>query len=242
MATYTGIGAAFGSFFGSNDLQDAYEQAIREYERYRQTADESLQGFRTKGNQTYKRFETALTSPEMSPDLQAMRQMFVRQMQSGLSPYAQTLLGDANRLLENRAISTGNLRSGAVTLQRAQLGERVVNDEFARATAVFDMLRKGDLAGGAILGNIALGYAREENDTLRTLGTAVAGLAGANIGKGVAEYNQAVALGSAVGGLFDKGEEYMKDYFSAGTAQTSAGPDNSGGSWTRNALNSWTGT
>ncbi len=234
MATYTGIGAAFGSFFGSSDLEDAYAQAIRELEKFRTTADESLQGFRTKGQGLYDKAISNLANPEMAPDLKALRSMLMTNISSGLSPLAKLYMEDANRYLEGRAISTGNLRSGAVGIQRGELGRRVVADEFGRALTTLNTLRQGDIASTQMYLGGALGYAQNENVALNTLGNAVQNLSGAQIGKGVVDYNKAVALGTAVGGLFDKGEEYAMTYFSGGTNTGSQGPDNSGGNWIKN--------
>jgi hypothetical protein len=173
----------------------------------------------------------------MAPDLKAMRAMLMTNIQSGLSPLAQLYMEDANRMIEGRAISSGNLRSGAIGLQRAELGRRVVADEFGRALTTLTNLRAGDIQSTNMYLSGALGFAQNENVTLNTLGNAVQSLAGAQIGKGMVEYNKDVALGSAIGGLFDKGEEYAMMYFTGGASKMmgadSGGPDNSGDQWVR---------
>ena len=205
MASFTGIGSAFGSFFGSSDLEDAYKQAIEEYRLFKAQADKTLEGFRTKGQTTYEKFLTSLTAPEMAPDIAQLRSMLTSTIAGGLSPLAQLYMEDANRYLENRAISTGNLRSGAVALQRGELGRRVVADEFTRALNTLQTLRQGDVAGATLYGQAALGYGQAENIALGTVGTAVAGLTGAQVGRGLAQYAGDVALGQGIGGVFDMG-------------------------------------
>ncbi len=225
MATYTGIGAAFGSFFGSNDLDDAYGKALMELAKFREQATQSVEGFRSKGQSLYDKAISSLTDPTstMSPDLQAMRSMLITNMSSGLSPLAKTYMEDANRFLEGRAISTGNLRSGAIGLQRAQLGQRVVNDEFTRALGVLDTLRKGDQMTTDSLLRGSLGYAQNENVALNSLGNAANSIAGAEVGRGMVDYNKSVALGTAIGGLTDKAEEYLKMYFTGGASSLMGG-------------------
>ncbi|HEV8328449.1 MAG TPA: hypothetical protein VGQ08_13290 [Nitrospiraceae bacterium] len=208
MATYTGIGAAFGSWFGSGDLEDRYNQAIEELKKFNETATTSMKGFRTKGQTAFDRGIAELTSPTMAPDIAAMRKMLMTNISSGLSPYAQLALEDANRQLEQRAISTGNLRSGAVGLQRAELGRRVVADEFGRALQTVDTFQKRDLAASQMFLNTSVEYGKAENWALTTMGQTTNSIAGALVGIGSVEQQAAVAAGMAFGGLADKAEQY----------------------------------
>ena len=228
MATYTGIGAAFGSYFGGSDLEDRYNEAIEELRQFKAVADVSLQGFRTKGQTTFDRGISELTSPTMAPDVAALRSMLVTQIGSGLSPFAQIQMEDANRFLENRAISTGNLRSGAIGLQRAELGRRVVADEFGRALQTLDSLQKRDLAASGMFLNTSLNFGQQENQALSTYGSAVTNIAGATIGLGAVQQQRAAALGTAIGGVFDKGEEYAKMYFTGGASSLMGGGSGGG--------------
>jgi len=216
MATYTGIGAAFGSWFGSDDLEDRFNQAMAELQKFKETAEVSLQGFRTKGQTAFDRGISELTSPTMAPDVAALRKMLVTQISSGLSPFAQLQMEDANRFLENRAISTGNLRSGGIGLQRAELGRRVVADEFSRASTILDQLSRRDLAASTIFLQTSLGFGQQENAALQTVGQVTTNKAGAYIGLGSVEQQAAVAAGMFFGGLADKAEEYWGGQGSTG--------------------------
>jgi hypothetical protein len=131
-------------------LEDRFNEAIVELKKFQKTATTSMQGFRAKGQTAFDRGMAELTSPTMAPDVAALRTMLVTQISSGLSPFAQLQMEDANRFLENRAISTGNLRSGAIGLQRAELGRRVVADEFGRALQTLDLLQRRDLTAAGI--------------------------------------------------------------------------------------------
>jgi hypothetical protein len=218
MATFTGIGAAFGSFFGGGDLEDRMKEAIEELKKFQEKADVSLAGFRKKGTTAFDHGMSELENPTMAPDVAALRKMLVTQIGTGLSPFAQLQLEDTNRALENRAISTGNLRSGAIGLQRAELGRRVVADEFGRALQTLDAIQTRDLNASNMFLNTALGFGSHENNALATLGGATTNTAQAIIGLGAVQQQRAAALGAAVGGLFDKGEEYAKMYFTGGAS------------------------
>jgi hypothetical protein len=216
MASFTGIGSAFGSFFGASDLEDRFNEAIAELQKFQQTANVSLKGFREKGQTAFDRGISELTSPTMAPDVAALRKMLVTQIGTGLSPFAQLQMEEANRFLEGRAISTGNLRSGAVGLQRAELGRRVVADEFGRAMQTLESLQKRDLAASGLFLNTALGFGQAENLALHTVGSAVSNVAGAIIGKGAVQQQQAAALGGAIGGLTDLGVQSGATYYTGG--------------------------
>lgn len=217
-ASFSGIGSAFGGFFGASDLEDQFDKAIAELQKFRETADVSLQGFRTKGQTAFDRGMSELTSPTMAPDVAALRQMLVTNISSGLSPFAQLQMQDANRFLENRAITTGNLRSGAVGLQRAELGRRVVADEFGRALQTLDSMQRRDLTASSMFLNTALGFGEQENKSLFTLGEATSAVAGAVIGKGVVQQQASAMLGAGIGGIADMGTSAAGKYFTGGTS------------------------
>lgn len=223
MATYTGIGAAFGSFFGGSDLEEGFNRAIDELKKFQDVANKSLGGFRAKGQTAFDRGLSELSAPTLAPDVAALRQMLVTQVSSGLSPFAQLQFEDLNRELENRSSATGNLRSGAVGLQRAELGRRIVADEFGRGLQVLDTLQRRDVAASQMLLNTSLGFGEMENVALRTSGMATEHIAGAMIGRGAVQQQRAVALGEAIGGLADKGEEYAKMYFTGGASSIMGG-------------------
>lgn len=205
MGMFSGIGAAFGGFFGSGDLEDRFDEAIAELRKFQETANVSLAGFRGKGTTAFDRGMSELTSPTMAPDVAALRQMLVTQISSGLSPFAQLQMQEANKFLENRAITTGNLRSGAVGLQRAELGRRVVADEFGRALQTMESIQKRDLTASNMFLNTALGFGQLENQALSTVGGAVGSVASGLVGKGAVQQQKAAMLGSAIGGLTDFG-------------------------------------
>jgi uncharacterized protein YejL (UPF0352 family) len=202
---FSGIGAAIGGFIGAGDLEDRFNEAIAELQKFKATTDVSLKGFREKGQTAFDRGISELTSPTMAPDVAALRQMLVTQISSGLSPFAQLQMEDANRFLENRAISTGNLRSGAIGLQRAELGRRVVADEFGRALQTMESLGKRDLTASGMFLNTSLGFGQNENAALQTMGNAVSSLTGAIVGKGAAQQQASAMLGAGIGGMFDVG-------------------------------------
>lgn len=196
----TGIGAAFGSFFGMSDLEDRFNQALAELQSFKAQADVSLGGFRTKGQTAFDRGMSELTTPTMAPDVAALRAMLVTQIGSGLSPFAQVAMEDANRFLENRAITTGNLRSGAIGLQRAELGRRVVADEFGRALQTLEAIQKRDITASSMFLNTGIGYGQLENQALASYGNAVSGIAGAYVGQGAAQQQSYANLGAGLGG------------------------------------------
>lgn len=216
MASFTGIGTAFGSFFGGSDLEDRFNEAIAELQKFQESANVSLKGFREKGQTAFDRGISELTAPTMAPDVAALRKMLVTQIGTGLSPFAQLQMEDANRFLENRAISTGNLRSGALNLQRAELGRRVIADEFGRALQTMDSLQKRDITASGMFLNTALGFGQNENYALQTVGNAVSNVAGAIVGKGAVQQQRAAALGGAIGGLGDMGVQAGATYYTGG--------------------------
>lgn len=213
---FGGIGAAFGSYFGGADLEDRFDEAIAELKKFQESANVSLQGFRQKGQTSFDRGISELTNPTMAPDVAALRKMLVTQIGTGLSPFAQLQMEDANRFLENRAISTGNLRSGAIGLQRAELGRRVVADEFGRAMQTLDSLQKRDLTASSMFLQTSLGFGQNENVALQSVGNAVSNVAGALIGKGVVQQQRAVALGQAIGGSVDAGVKIAAQTYTGG--------------------------
>lgn len=216
MATFTGIGAAFGSFFGASDLEERFNQAIGVLKDFQATAERSLEGFREKGQLSFDQALRQLTNPEMAPDVRALRQFLMTEIGTGLSPFAKLQFEDLNRELENRAITTGNLRSGAIGIQRAELGRRIAADEFTRALSVLDTAQRYDMTTSKTFLDASTDFAQMENVALGTVGATVANVAGALTGLGAVEQQAAVALGSAFGGLADKGEEYAKMYFTGG--------------------------
>jgi len=216
MASWTGIGGALGGWFGSKDLADAYDEAYQEYIRFRGLAEQQLQGFTDKGAATYDRFTTALTNPEMAPDIAQLRQFLTTSIQSGLSPAAQLYMQDATRALNTNLSRTGNLRSGTATLLGSQIAQRVTADEFTRALNTVNTFRQGDIAGANILGQTALGYGQLQDQALGILGQALPSGQQAKIGQGMAQYAGSVAMGQFAGGLVDKGEEYAKMYMTGG--------------------------
>jgi hypothetical protein len=236
--SFGGIGAAFGSFFGGSDLEDRFNEAIQELQKFQQTATTSLEGFRKKGQTAFDRGMAELTSPTMAPDVAALRAMLVTQVSAGLSPFAQLQMEDANRFLENRAITTGNLRSGAIGLQRAELGRRVVADEFGRALQTLGSIQNRDIASAGMFLQTGLGYAGAENTALSSVGTAVSNVAGAIIGKGAVQQQRAAALGYGIGGAFDLGAQGLTSYYTGGTVNSlmqslgSTGSSSSGADWT----------
>ena len=216
MGAFSGTGAMFGGFFGASDLEDQFNGAIEELKKFQATANQSLKGFRDKGNTAFDRGMSELTSPTMAPDVAALRSMLVTQISSGLSPFAKLQMEDANRFLENRAITTGNLRSGAIGLQRAELGRRVVADEFGRALQTVDAFQKRDLSAANMFLNTSLGFGQNENYALNTVGNAVSSVAGAMIGKGAVQQQASAMLGGAIGGLVDQGIAAGSTYFTGG--------------------------
>lgn len=201
--SFTGIGSSIGAFFGMSDLEDRFNQALVELQSFKTQADTSLSGFRAKGQAAFDKGMGELSAPTLAPDLAQLREAFMTQTATGLSPYAQLMMQDANRYLENRAISTGNLRSGAVGLQRAELGRRVVADEFVRSLQTFDTMRKGDLTAADMFLRTALGYGVNENYALASYGHAVGDIAGAYVGLGSAQQQSYASLGAGIGGGID---------------------------------------
>ena len=214
--SFTGIGAAFGSFFGGADLEDRFNEAIAELRKFQESANVSLEGFRKKGGTAFDRGISELTSPTMAPDVAALRAMLVTQIGSGLSPFAQLQMQEANKFLENRAISTGNLRSGAIGLQRAELGRRVVADEFGRALETLSTLQNRDINASTMFLNTALGFGQNENAALSTVGNAVSNVAGAIVGKGAVQQQRAAALGAGIGGVGDMAAQAATSYYTGG--------------------------
>lgn len=216
MASFTGLGAMFGSWFGASDLEDRYTDAINQLKQFQATANSSVVGFKQKGTQAFNQAFTELSNPTMAPDVKQLRQSLISTISGGLSPYAQLQYSDLNKLLENSAVSTGNLRSGAIGIQRAQLGQRIAADEFSRALQTLDTIQKQDLGQAQLFGNMAVGYAGAENQALSTMGQAVSGVANAMVGQGGAQYAKDVALGSASGASADMFMQMVGNMYTGG--------------------------
>jgi hypothetical protein len=214
--SFLGLGGMFGSYFGASDLEDRYTDAINELKQFQATANTSLEGFRQKGKRSFDQAFKELSDPTLSPDVKQLRQMLMSTISGGLSPYAQLQFSDLNRELEARSSATGNLRSGAIGIQRAELGRRIAADEFGRALTVLDSISKQNLGQAQMFGQMALGYAGAENQALSTAGETAAGIAGATIGKGMAQYAKDVALGSAAGMSFDTGMQFAATGYTSG--------------------------
>jgi hypothetical protein len=218
MISFAGLGGMFGSWFGASDLEDRYTDAINELKKFQKTSEQSLKGFRQKGGKAFDQMFAELSNPTLAPDVKQLRQSLVSTISGGLSPYAQLLFEDLNRDLEGRSIATGNLRSGAIGTQRAELGRRIAADEFGRALQVMDSLQKRDLAAAGMFGNVALGYAGAENQALTSVGNAISGVASAIIGKGTAQYAKDVALGTASGMATDTFMELAGNFYTGGAS------------------------
>ena len=203
MGNFTGLGGMFGSFFGASDLEDRYTDAINQLKKFQYQAKTSLGGFREKGQRAFDQAFTELSDPTMAADVKQLRSMLISTINGGLSPYAQLQYADLNRLLENSASATGNLRSGAIGIQRAELGRRIAADEFGRALGVLNSLRQQDLGQAQMFGQMALGYAGAENQALNAYGNATSGIAGALVGQGMAQFAKDQALGTAAGMSFE---------------------------------------
>lgn len=212
MATFSGIGSAFGSFFGASDLEERFNQAIEVLKQFQQTAETSLQGFREKGQLSFDQALRQLTNPEMAPDVRALRTFLTTEIASGLSPFAKLQFEDLNKQLESRAITTGNLRSGAIGIQRAELGRRIAADEFTRALNVLDTAQKFDAGTAATFLQGAVNFAGAENMALGTVGRTVENVAGALTGLGAVEQQASTALGAGIGGLADYGVSSIKSF------------------------------
>lgn len=230
MTSFTGLGSMFGSWFGASDLEDRYTDAINELKKFQATAEKSLAGFRKKGTQAYDQMFKELSDPTLAPDVKQLRASLISTISGGLSPYAKLQFDDLNRELEARASATGNLRSGAVGIQRAELGRRIAADEFGRALQVMDSLQKRDLAASSLFGQVALGYAGAENQALNSVGNAISGVAGALIGQGTAQYAKSTALGTAAGMATDKFMEMVGSFYTGGLSNLMSGFGGGGGS------------
>lgn len=218
MASFTGLGAMFGSWFGASDLEDRYTDAINELKKFTKTANQSLSGFRKKGQQAFDQAFKELSDPTLAPDVKQLRESLISTISGGLSPYAQLQFADLNRELEARATATGNLRSGAIGIQRAELGRRVAADEFGRALQTLDTIQRRDVAAASMFGNMAIGYAGAENQALASVGNSISQTAGALIGQGGAQYAKSVALGSAAGQSADLLAEYAAKFYTGGVS------------------------
>lgn len=223
MASFTGLGAMFGSWFGASDLEDRYTDAINELKQFTKTANLSLKGFREKGQQSFDQAFKELSDPTLAPDVKQLRASLISTISGGLSPYAQLQFEDLNRELEARATATGNLRSGAIGTQRAELGRRIASDEFGRALQTLNTIQTRDVAAANMFGNMALGYAGAENQALTTVGNSISQTAGALIGQGGAQYAKSVALGSAAGQAADLMAEYAAKFYTGGLSGIAQG-------------------
>jgi len=216
MGTLTGLGSMFGGFFGASDLEDRFDEAIAQLKEFQRTAGKSMKGFQEKQGQAFTKGMNELANPTMAGDVADLRKMLVTTMQSGLSPFAKLYMEDANKFLEGRAITTGNLRSGSIERQRAELGRRVVADEFGRALGAFDALRKGDQTSANMFLDTALGFGQLEVGALREVGNATSGVAGALVGKGMVQQQKSQMLGAGIGGLLDFGIGAASTAFTGG--------------------------
>jgi hypothetical protein len=207
--------------------------AIAGLQKFREISDVSLKGCRTKGQTAFDRGMSELTNPTMAPDVAALRKMMVTQISTGLSPFAQLQMADANRFLENRAISTGNLRSGAIGLQRAELGRRVVADEFGRAMTALESLQRRDMAASSMYLQTALGFGENENKALNTLGTATVNVAEGMVGLGLVQQQRSAALGAGIGGSFDMDMSGLSSFTggSGNSLMSSLGGSSAGSFW-----------
>lgn len=229
MASFTGLGSMFGSWFGASDLEDRYTDAINELKKFQATANQSLAGFRKKGQRAFDQAFKELSDPTLAPDVKQLRSMLISTISGGLSPYAQLQFEDLNRELEARASATGNLRSGAIGIQRAELGRRVAADEFGRALQTLDVIQRRDLGAASLFGQMALGYAGAENQALTSVGNAISGVAGALVGQGTAQYAKSVALGTAAGMATDKFMEIVGSMYTGGASSLAQGFGGGGG-------------
>lgn len=218
MGMFSQLGGMFGAYMGASDLEDRYTDAINELKKFQRTAETSINRFRTMGDKSFNQAFKQLSDPTMAPDVKQLRQMLISTINGGLSPYAQLQFEDLNRQLEARASATGNLRSGAIGIQRAELGRRIASDEFGRALQVLDSISKQDLGQAQLFGQMALGYAGQENQALNSVGNAISGVAGALVGKGMAQYAKDAALGQAAGASTDAAVSIFGGAFTGGAA------------------------
>ena len=228
--SFSNIGGLIGSFIGSNDLEDQFDAAIAELQKFRQSSEEARGRFQAKGDTAFNRGLKELTSPTLAPDVAALRAMLVTNITSGLSPFAQLQFEDLNRLLEERQVATGNLRSGSIGTQRAELGRRIAADEFGRALETLETLQTRDLTASQMFLNTALGYGNLENQSLATQGATVGSIAKAMVGKGVVQQQAAVAIGAAAGGLFEQASEMVAAYYTGGASGLASSFGKGGGS------------
>lgn len=199
-----GFGALVGSIFGSSGggisdaLQDALFAATQEGIATSQQARRESRRLATMGREVFER------DPRLAfaPDVQAVREGLARQTGGDLSPFALLSFEDADRLLTERAVQTGNLRSSNIQFGRSELLRRIVADELGRDFAFAQLFGGQDIAArtlGLNLLDLSRGF----------LGVAPQGVQSAAIAGSTAasaqQFNTAldIARGAAIGGVFD---------------------------------------
>lgn len=197
-----GFGALIGTASGSGGIGSAVERAALE------AANEGLlvtrQGRETAQKLTELGRHVFERDPRLSfaEDVQAVRAGLARQTGDELSPFAQLAFEDADRLLTERAVATGNLRSSNIQRGRAELLRRVIADELGRDFAFANLFGSQDLASrtlGLNLLDLGRGF----------LGVASGGVSATAAAGSVASQAEARRVaderlqGAAIGGIFD---------------------------------------
>lgn len=236
MMSFSGLGGLFGSYIGGIEMKNRFKEAIGELRRVQQRAQETQDNFKAKGNEAYANSIKQLTNPMMSADVRQIREFLTTNVTSGLSPFAKLQFDDLNRELEGRAAATGNLRSGAVGIQRAELGRRIASDEFSRALDTIKTFQAYDVGTSGMFMQQGLGYAQAENQALGIASNNASNVAQGLMGLGAVARAQGQTLGTAVGAL----SEYAVAAMTAG-AGGAGGLAAGGGGAAAGGFGSWTG-
>ena len=231
LGLFSGLGSAIGGLFGGSGGFDEVIGFLRG--EILPEVQTSLTGFREAGVEARQagietreiagglreRGLAAFEAPPQAPDIAAARQRLLGITEGGISPFAQLQFEDLNKLLTEAAVSTGNLRSGAVQIGRAELGRRIAADEFGRALTAFDAIRRGDIGTAQSILNLSLGlsnvslglsslepqFGQLEVGALDALLGTGRQISGALLGRGALDIARAQALGGAIGAGVDIG-------------------------------------
>ena len=217
-----GFGAMLGAILGSSGFSEETEAAMRELAQEATKTSKRAREVEAELTPIGTEFLTGDPLERFTPETRRLREGLIAETFGGLSTLAELQFEDLDRLLTERAVATGNLRSSNIQFGRAELGRRIAADELQRAIGLVDLFGRQDIAArtlGVNVLNVSQGF----------LGVAPRAVQAGAVAGSVAQRAEAAriaderATGAAIGSLFDIGLGFGVGGFAGATGATIPG-------------------
>lgn len=202
LGLFSALGGNLAAAFSGADFDDAVQVLREQMALIRPTIDETREERRA----LTARGEELLDEPSrLRPDVERAREQLFAPT-GGLSPATEIAFEDALRILDERLVLTGNLRSSTSVFQASQLGERTIAAELERqlgiAATFGDLDLRSRLLDQQIL-NLALGFGQLELGALQQSTALAGGISTVNAAQTALDLQQDIALGTGIGTIAD---------------------------------------